>query len=136
MIDAVRPDEDLHAHVRATSTRTIAASITQPWSPLARYPGSLCYQAPSSTVDFRPTRFVSIDAFLDRKIEAIGAYGSQVEIRSYLDEELLRSTARYWARFANTRYVEPLEVVRDADLGGPVDQSAAPARMGVPADAR
>jgi LmbE family N-acetylglucosaminyl deacetylase len=74
-----------------------------------------CYQAPSSTVDFKPTRFISIDEFLDRKIEVIRAYTSQVDIRAYLDEELLRATARYWARFAQARYVEPLEVVRDSD---------------------
>ena len=33
----------------------------------------------------------------------------------YLDEELLRSTARYWSRFTQARYVEPLEIVRDSD---------------------
>jgi LmbE family N-acetylglucosaminyl deacetylase len=74
-----------------------------------------CYQAPSTTVDFKPTRFVAIDEFLERKIEVIQAYTSQVKIRDYLDEELLRATARYWARFAQARYVEPLEVVRDSD---------------------
>jgi LmbE family N-acetylglucosaminyl deacetylase len=74
-----------------------------------------CYQAPSSTVDFKPTRFISIDEFLERKIEVIRAYTSQVDTRAYLDEELLRATARYWARFAQARYVEPLEVVRDSD---------------------
>jgi len=74
-----------------------------------------CYQAPSSTVDFKPTRFISIDEFLDRKIEVIRAYTSQVDIRAYLDEELLRATARYWARFAQSRYVEPLEVVRESE---------------------
>ena len=62
-----------------------------------------------------PTRFVAIDEFLERKIEVIQAYTSQVKIRGYLDEELLRATARYWARFAKARYVEPLEVVRDSD---------------------
>ncbi len=74
-----------------------------------------CYQAPSTTVDFKPTRFISIDAFLERKLEVIRAYTSQVDTRDYLDEELLRATARYWARFAQARYVEPLEVVRDSD---------------------
>jgi LmbE family N-acetylglucosaminyl deacetylase len=74
-----------------------------------------CYQAPSSTVDFHPTRFVAIDEYLDRKIEVIQAYASQVAVRGYLDEELLRSTARYWGRFTQARYVEPLEIVRDSD---------------------
>ena len=74
-----------------------------------------CYQAPSSTVDFHPTRFVAIDEYLDRKIEVIQAYTSQVKVRRYLDEELLRSTARYWSRFTQARYVEPLEILRDSD---------------------
>jgi LmbE family N-acetylglucosaminyl deacetylase len=58
---------------------------------------------------------VAIDDFLERKIEVIRAFASQVKIREYLDEELLRATARYWARFSQARYVEPLEVVRDSD---------------------
>jgi LmbE family N-acetylglucosaminyl deacetylase/ActR/RegA family two-component response regulator len=81
-----------------------------------------CYQAPSTTVEFKPTRFVAIDEYLERKIEVIQAYTSQVKIRDYLDEELLRATARYWARFSQARYVEPLEIVRDSDV-----PSAAPA---------
>ncbi len=38
-----------------------------------------CYQAPSTSVEFKPTRFVAIDEFLDRKIEVIRAFSSQVE---------------------------------------------------------
>ena len=50
----------------------------------------------------------------------IRAYKSQVRIRRYLDEELLRATARYWARFTGSRYVEPLEVIRESDGDSPV----------------
>ncbi len=135
VIDEVEPttiythtSHDVHQDHRNIHHATLVAA--------RQIPRVLCYQAPSSTVDFRPTRFVSIDAYLDRKIEAIAAYDSQVEIRSYLDDELLRSTARYWARFANCRYVEPLEVVRDADIAEPLERPAAPAQIGVPADAR
>ena len=78
-------------------------------------PRIYCYQAPSTTVEFCPTRFVTVDPFIEGKLDAIRAYGSQTAIRSYLDEELLRATARYWARFSRTRYVEPLEVVRESD---------------------
>jgi LmbE family N-acetylglucosaminyl deacetylase len=76
-----------------------------------------CYQSPSTTVEFRPTRFVSIDDFIERKLEVIRAYVSQTTTRHYLDEELLRATARYWGRFAQSRYVEPLEVGRDSEAG-------------------
>jgi LmbE family N-acetylglucosaminyl deacetylase/ActR/RegA family two-component response regulator len=76
-----------------------------------------CYQAPSTTIEFRPTRFVTIDGFLERKLEAIEAYGSQVAVRDYLEPDLLRATARYWGRFSRSRHVEPLEVVRESDSG-------------------
>jgi len=80
-------------------------------------PRIYCYQAPSTTIEFHPTRFVTIDGFLERKLEAIDAYGSQVAVRDYLDPDLLRSTARYWGRFSRSKYVEALEVMRESDAG-------------------
>src|SRR3954454_23028139 len=113
-IEAIRPStvythtvRDVHQDHRNAHSATMVAARG-----ISRV---FCYQAPSTTVDFKPTRFVAIDEFLERKIEVIQAYTSQVKIRDYLDEELLRATARYWARFAQVRYVEPLEVVRDSD---------------------
>jgi two-component system response regulator HydG len=73
-----------------------------------------CYQSPSATVDFRPTRFVAIDAAVDRKLEAIAAFASQTGIRSYLDEDLIRSTARYWSRYGDSGYAEAFEVIRES----------------------
>ena len=35
-----------------------------------------CFQSPSATVDFRPTRFVPIDGQLEAKLQAIEAFGS------------------------------------------------------------
>jgi LmbE family N-acetylglucosaminyl deacetylase/ActR/RegA family two-component response regulator len=114
VIEDIRPSivythtiRDVHQDHRNAHSATMVASRG-----ISRV---FCYQAPSTTVDFKPTRFVAIDEFLERKIEVIQAYTSQVKIRDYLDEELLRATARYWARFAQARYVEPLEVVRDSD---------------------
>ena len=103
--------KDVHQDHRNVHNATLVAA--------RGLPRVYCYQAPSTTVDFRPTRFVGIDDVMDRKIEAIGAFASQTAIRAYLDEELLRSTARYWARFAQSRYVEPLEVVREAEATAP-----------------
>jgi LmbE family N-acetylglucosaminyl deacetylase/ActR/RegA family two-component response regulator len=98
---------DVHQDHRNTHSATLVA---------ARSIGRVfCYESPSSTAEFRPTRFVAIDEYLERKVELIHAYTSQVRIRHYLDEELLRCTARYWGRFAQARYVEPLEVIRDSD---------------------
>ena len=98
-----------------------------------------CYQAPSTTVEFKPTRFVAIDEFLEGKLEVIQAYTSQVKIRDYLDEELLRATARYWSRFSQARYVEPLEVVRDSDASAFAsaaqrDASSSPSGCSMPAE--
>lgn len=73
-----------------------------------------CYQAPSSSIDFRPTKFVEIGEFMDRKVDAIGAYRSQIVKRPYLRETLLRATAEYWGRFAGYGIVEPLEVMRES----------------------
>ena len=72
-----------------------------------------CYQSPSATIDFRPTRFVSIDGLVERKLELLACFGSQTGLRDYLDEELVRATARYWSRFGQGSNVEPLEILRE-----------------------
>jgi LmbE family N-acetylglucosaminyl deacetylase/CheY-like chemotaxis protein len=75
-----------------------------------------CYQSPSATVDFRPSRFVSIDGFTERKLELLGCFQSQTNIRKYLEPDFVLSTARYWSRFSSSgESCEPLEIVRDAD---------------------
>ena len=81
-----------------------------------------CFQSPSATVDFRPSRFVAIDADIDRKLAAIGAFASQTPIRGYLDEDLIRSTARYWSRFGDSGYAEAFEVIRESE-GLPMRQA-------------
>lgn len=77
-------------------------------------PSLYCYQAPSSGIDFRPSKFMEVGEYMDRKVEAIGAYHSQIARRPYLRESLLRATAEYWGRFAGYGRVEPLEVVRES----------------------
>jgi two-component system response regulator HydG len=72
-----------------------------------------CYQSPSATVDFRPSLFVAIDSDIDRKLAAIGAFTMRTPVRGYLDEDLIRSTARYWSRFGDSGYAEAFEVIRE-----------------------
>ncbi len=115
VIEDVRPttiythtSKDVHQDHRNVHAASLVAA--------RRVPRVFAYQAPSSSVEFRPNRFVGIDDFLEAKLEVIGAYSSQTAIRHYLDEELLRATVRYWSRFSTARYAEPLEVLRDADL--------------------
>lgn len=96
---------DLHQDHRATHQAALVAG--------RGVPSVYCYESPSATVDFRPARFVAIDAFVDGKLELIEQYRSQADVRWYLDPDLVRSTGRYWGRYGDTRYCEPLEVVRD-----------------------
>jgi two-component system response regulator HydG len=85
-----------------------------------------CFQSPSATVDFRPSRFVPIDDQLDGKLAAIHAFASQVEIRSYLEPDLISAIARYWSRYSGARYAEPFEVVRESAVAG--EHELTPAR--------
>jgi LmbE family N-acetylglucosaminyl deacetylase/ActR/RegA family two-component response regulator len=96
---------DLHQDHRNTHRAALVAT--------RRVPSVYCYESPSATVEFRPARFVAIDGSIDRKLAVIEAYASQVAIRTYLDPELVRSTSRYWGRYGDSRYCEPLEVVRE-----------------------
>lgn len=80
-----------------------------------------CYESPSTTIDFRPSRFVTIDGFTDEKLALLGCFTSQAGIRDYLEPDLVLATARYWSRFGTGRSVEPLEVIRDASgIGVPL----------------
>ncbi|VTR77840.1 PIG-L family deacetylase [Cellulomonas hominis] len=72
-----------------------------------------CFESPSATVDFRPNRFVTIDAQLETKLAMLACFASQTAVRDYLDPEMVRATARYWSRHGTGDAVEPLEIVRD-----------------------
>jgi LmbE family N-acetylglucosaminyl deacetylase len=106
----VRPDQvythsnhDRHQDHRAVYQAVQVAS---------REVGDLaCFQSPSSTVDFRPNRFMDISEHLETKLAMLRAFESQAQ-RDYMAEDVVRATARYWARFTTSRYAEPLETVR------------------------
>jgi LmbE family N-acetylglucosaminyl deacetylase/CheY-like chemotaxis protein len=113
VIDEVNPDtvythseHDFNQDHRNTHQATQAAA--------RNVPRLFCYQSSSSTVDFHPSRFVPVDEFMDRKLAVIRSYTSQVRQRRYLDAELLLATSRYWSRYGQSRFVEPLEVVRES----------------------
>ncbi|WP_317139748.1 response regulator [Microbacterium betulae] len=73
-----------------------------------------CYQSPSSTVDFRPNRFVTVDDHIEGKLRLLDCYRSQSDVRGYLKPDFVLATARYWSRFGTGTSAEPLEIVRDA----------------------
>jgi LmbE family N-acetylglucosaminyl deacetylase/CheY-like chemotaxis protein len=72
-----------------------------------------CFQSPSTTVDFRPSRFVSIDGFTDAKLALLECFSSQASIRTYLEPDFVLATARYWGRYGGGTSVEPLEIIRE-----------------------
>lgn len=71
-----------------------------------------CYQSPSATTEFRPSRFVDISDHLNKKLQLIECYQTQTDKCKYLQKSVIESTAAYWGRFANYKPVEPFEVVR------------------------
>jgi LmbE family N-acetylglucosaminyl deacetylase/CheY-like chemotaxis protein len=98
-------EHDRHQDHRAVSEATLVAT---------RKVGTVaCYQSPSATIDFRPTRFVRIDDYLGEKLQLLECFASQTATRDYLDPGFVTATARYWSRFGGGAAVEPLEVVRE-----------------------
>jgi LmbE family N-acetylglucosaminyl deacetylase len=77
-----------------------------------RVPSLLCYQAPSTTIAFAPTRFTDVTQTLRDKQAAIQAFQSQAG-RPYMTPEMIEATARYWGRFAGYGLCEPFEVGRE-----------------------
>jgi LmbE family N-acetylglucosaminyl deacetylase/CheY-like chemotaxis protein len=123
VIEEVQPDtiythsaQDLNQDHRNVHHATVVAA--------RRVPRVFCYQTASSTVEFRPARFISVDEFMDRKLAVLRSYTSQVKQRRYLDAEMLRATSRYWSRFGHSRFVEPFEVARDTEGDAKVSSGA------------
>ena len=76
-------------------------------------PASLfCYQAATTTLEFRPSHFEDVSDFLDQKMAALSHFLPQVPGRPHLDPDLARATARDWGRLLGYGEVEPFEVTR------------------------
>ena len=88
-----------------------------------------CFQSPSATVDYRPTHFVTVDDYIERKLKAIDAFGSQTGVRDYLEPGLIISTARYWSRYGGGSHAEPFEAIRDRAGSQAGDVVTAPLRV-------
>jgi len=88
-----------HAHTAAEIAATKDVSL-------------LCYQAATTTLEFRPTLFEDISDFLDQKMAALSHFQPQVEGRPHLHPGLAGAAARYWGRFLGYGEVEPFEVIR------------------------
>ncbi|MFC8597485.1 MULTISPECIES: response regulator [unclassified Isoptericola] len=99
------------AHDRHQDHRAVNAAVQ---IAAREVPSLWCFQSPSATVDFAPTRFVDVDGFVETKLRMLAAYVSQAH-REYMQPDVVRATARYWARFSPAREVEPLETVRSSE---------------------
>lgn len=73
-----------------------------------------CYQGTASTVDFRPTRFVSIDGHTDAKLAMLECFDTEGERPHYLEPDFALATARAWSRYGEGTFIEALEIVRDS----------------------
>ena len=105
--------EDTHQDHRAVHTASLVAA--------RGVPNVYCYQTPSSTVEFKPHRFVDITHHIEKKIDLIGAYKSQVDRMESIQPDVIVATARYWGRFAGYVLAEPLRIVRQRDSGPALD---------------
>lgn len=85
-----------------------------------------CYESPSTTVAFQPTRFVAVDAHMPTKLALLDCFRSQAGIRDYLEHDYVLASARYWSRFGTGRHCEPLEILRDAMPVGGFEPGAVP----------
>jgi LmbE family N-acetylglucosaminyl deacetylase/CheY-like chemotaxis protein len=129
VVAEVRPDivythsaHDRHQDHRAVHSATLVATRS--------VRTVCCYQSPSATIDYRPTRFVPIDGFTDAKLALIDCFQSQTDLRAYLEPDFVLATARYWSRFGGGTSCEPLEVIKDtADISVPASSLTQNARL-------
>ena len=73
-------------------------------------PTVLTYETATSTPDFRPTRFLDISAYMDKKLEVLTAYRDSA--RPELLPGYVQAAARHWGRHTNFGEAEAFEVMR------------------------
>ena len=57
---------------------------------------------------------MNIDGYVEAKTDLVAAHRSQVESSRYYALDFVAAAARYWSRFGEGEYCEPLEIVRDS----------------------
>ncbi len=116
VIEAVRPTviytHSLHdAHQDHRNTHQAAMLAAQEAGRV------YCFPSPDATAGFRPTRFVTIDEHVERKLLAIRAFTSPGQAHARLDPDQAESAARHWSRSGGGRYAEAFEVIREPAAG-------------------
>jgi LmbE family N-acetylglucosaminyl deacetylase len=77
----------------------------------------LCYESPSTTLDFRPELFIEIGDYVDVKVESIREHRNQAG-KPYVDSALVRAQALVRGEQARTRYAEGFEIQRALVMSG------------------
>jgi len=111
VVDAFEPEviythspHDSHSDHRNAYRATIMAA--------REAPTLYCYQSTSSTTEFKPTLFVEVTEYLEKKKEILSVYQTPEANRPYLKPSFIDACAVFWGRFAGYGRVEPMEVVR------------------------
>ena len=68
------------------------------------------YEGPTSSIEFNPTMYRPVSAFLKAKMDAVSAY-ENCNLKNVSRDHAM-AAARYWSRFDDEPLVEPLEDVR------------------------
>lgn len=91
---------DLHQDHRTLARETVRACMKSPssvWS----------YQVPGACPGFDPQLFIILkEEDVEKKIEMLYKYESQVERRIYFEKQKIRGFMEYFGAFARTRYAE------------------------------
>ncbi|WP_294180373.1 PIG-L family deacetylase [uncultured Schumannella sp.] len=73
-----------------------------------------CFQGTTGTTSFKPTRFVPVDAVMERKLEMLSHFASRGARPTYLAPDFVLASARYWSQFGHGEHCEPLEIIRES----------------------
>ena len=71
----------------------------------------LCYEAPSTTIEFTPIAFRNINSTFESKINCINQFISQ-EKKDYTERQAIINLAKFRGKTINVEYAEAFEVVR------------------------
>ncbi|MEZ4416277.1 MAG: response regulator [Gemmatimonadota bacterium] len=95
---------DLHSDHRGAYRATLIAA--------REAPTLYSYSTKTSTVDFKPSLFIEVSEYVERKKEMVSLFQTADANRPYLKPSFIEACATYWGRFAGFGKVEPMEVVR------------------------
>lgn len=104
-------DHQLVARAARTAARPLADS---PVDRLLSFetPSATEWAMPTADTAFRPTVFIDIDDHLDRKLDAIEVYGSEMRERPHpRNAESIRHNARLWGDRCGLPAAEPFELL-------------------------